>query len=197
MPLRETAISRATVAIRRCIEQGIPTFRPRLFRDQLLGRCPAAMGSITVLSTAHIPAKSFRIRASTMALARPNPRRGRWPSANKCFRLPVKAGPPKCCTTWIDGGGGPTWRICRRPAFRWQGLLPANQEPVTDNAYGPSVIKRDQCGARVSRITVIRRTRKGITVPIANEPKFTNDASAFLSGNAETVPATVTITDRG
>jgi len=81
MPLRETAIGGATVAIRRCIEQGIPTFRPRLFRDQLLGRCPpAAMGSITVLSTAHIPAKSFRIRASTMALAKPNPRRGRWPT---------------------------------------------------------------------------------------------------------------------
>src|SRR6266849_3346342 len=109
MPLRETAIGGATVAIRRCIEQGIPTFRPRLLRDQLLGRCPpAARGSITVLSTAHIHAKSFRIRACTMALAKPNPRRGRWPTN---VRPPVKAGPVKCYTTWIDGGGGPTRRI--------------------------------------------------------------------------------------
>jgi hypothetical protein len=77
-PWRETAIGRATVAIRRCIEQGIPTFRPRLFRDQLLDRCPAAMGSITVLSTAHIPAKTIRIRASTMALARLHPSLGNW-----------------------------------------------------------------------------------------------------------------------
>ena len=110
MPLRETAIGRATVAIRRCIEQGIPTFRPRLFRDQLLGRYPAAMGSSTVLSTVHIPAKSIRIRARTMALARPNPRRGRWPFANKCS-APGEGRAAKCCTPWINGGGGPTWTI--------------------------------------------------------------------------------------
>lgn len=30
---------------------------------------------------------------------------------------PVKAGPAKCCTTWIDGGGGPTRRIIRRSPF--------------------------------------------------------------------------------
>jgi len=36
------------------------------------------MGSITVLSTAHIPAKTIRIRASTMALARLHPSLGNW-----------------------------------------------------------------------------------------------------------------------
>lgn len=61
----------ATVASRRHIEQLPTTFRPRLFHsDQLLGRWSAAMGSITVLSTAHIPA-TLGIHANTMALAKP------------------------------------------------------------------------------------------------------------------------------
>ena len=150
MPLRETAIGGATVAIRRCIEQGIPTFRPRLFQDQPLGRCPAAMGSITVLSTAHIPAKSFRTRASTMALAKPNPRRGSWVHLSANVRPPAKAGPAKCCATWIDGGGGPTRRIIyvgppfvlaveettARPAGRF------HQCRIVDNMDNPSRTKR-------------------------------------------------------